>query len=196
MCTMRILAIAECRAWRPAICSIRGGEVFSGTRLRGSFSEGIKEPNFYQTFGEPIFGILGNPNLKPEQNDAYEAGVQQSFFKGKYSLDAVYFNNQFHDRIDTNSTFTQYINIDKSMAQGAELTVQARPTARLQMRGAYVYDSTQNLTGAEAGSPLLLRPKHSGNALVSYTRPKFGVTLAGTFLGPRPDSDFCVSQCR
>ena len=106
---------------------IRGGDVFSGTRLRGSFSEGIKEPNFLQTFGEAIFGIMGNPNLKPEQNNAFEAGVQQSFLKGKYSFDAVYFNNQFHDRIDTNATFTQYINIDKSMAQGAELTVQGRP---------------------------------------------------------------------
>ena len=101
--------------------------------------------------------------------------MQQSFFKGKYSFDAVYFNNQFHNRIDTNPTFTQYINIDKSMAHGAELTVQARPTARLQVRGAYVYDSTQNLSGATAGSPLLLRPKHSGNALVSYTRPKYRI---------------------
>jgi outer membrane cobalamin receptor len=171
---------------------VRGGEVFSGTRLRGSFSEGIKEPNFLQTFGEQIFGIMGNPNLKPEQNNAFEAGLQQSFLKGKYSFDAVYFNNQFRDRIDTNATFTQYVNIDKSMAQGAELTVQARPTARLQVRGAYVYDSTQNLSGSQAGSPLLLRPKHSSNALVSYTRPKFGATLGGTFIGPRPDSDFFV----
>jgi outer membrane cobalamin receptor len=171
---------------------IRGGDVFSGTRLRGSFSEGIKEPNFLQTFGEQIFGIVGNPNLKPEQNNAFEAGVQQSFLKGKYSFDAVYFNNQFHDRIDTNATFTQYINIDKSMAQGAEVTLQARPTARLQVRGAYVYDSTQNLTGSEAGTPLLLRPKHSGNALVSYTRRKFGATLGGTFIGRRADSDFFV----
>jgi outer membrane cobalamin receptor len=171
---------------------IRGGDVFSGTRLRGGFSEGIKEPNFYETFGQAIFGVVGNPNLKPEQNNAFEAGVQQSFLSGKYSFDAVYFNNQFHDRIDTNATFTQYVNIDKSMAQGAELTVQARPTARLQVRGAYVYDSTQNLTGSEAGSPLLHRPKHSGNALVSYTRPKYGITLAGTFIGRRADSDFGV----
>ncbi len=171
---------------------VRGGDVLSGTRLRGSFSEGIKEPNFLQTFGEQIFGINGNPNLKPEQNNAFEAGVQQSFFKGKYSFDAVYFNNQFRNRIETNPTFTQYINIDKSMAHGAELTVQARPTARLQLRGAYVYDSTQNLSGSTAGSPLLLRPKHSGNALVNYTRRKFGATLAGTFIGPRADSDFFV----
>jgi outer membrane cobalamin receptor len=41
-----------------------------------------------------------------------------------------------------------------------------------------------------AGSPLLLRPKQSGNALVSYSRTKFGATLGGTFIGPRPDSDF------
>jgi outer membrane receptor protein involved in Fe transport len=39
---------------------------------------------------------------------------------------------------------------------------------------------------------LLLRPKHSGNALVSYSRRKFGATLGGTFIGRRPDSDFDV----
>ena len=173
---------------------VRGGEAFSGTRLRGSFGEGIKEPNFLQTFGQRIFGIVGNPNLKPEQNRAFEAGLQQSFLGGKYSFDATYFNNLFRDRIDTNAAFTQYLNIDKSMAHGAELTVQARPTARLQVRGAYVYDSTQILAAptkpAQVGPPLLLRPKHSGNALVSYIRPKFGMTMGGTFIGPRPDSDF------
>ena len=127
----------------------------------------------------------------------YEAAVQQSFLKGKYSFDAVYFNNQFHNRIDTNSTFTQYINIDKSMAQGAELTVQARPTARLQVRGAYVYDSTQILScsgrssDSARGSPLLLRPKalrqRSGQL---HAAESIGATLAGTFIGRRPDSDF------
>ncbi len=171
---------------------VRGGDIFSGTRLRGSYSEGIKEPNFLQTFGQQIFGIIGNPNLKPEQNNAFEAGLSQSFLKGKYSFDAAYFNNLFSDRIDTNATFTQYVNVNKSMAHGAELTFQARPTARLQVRSAYVYDSTQNLSGPQAGLPLLLRPKHSGNALVSYTRPKFGATLGGTFIGRRRDSDFFV----
>src|SRR5208337_1990827 len=30
---------------------LRGGSIFSGTRLRGSYSEGIKEPSFEDTFG-------------------------------------------------------------------------------------------------------------------------------------------------
>jgi outer membrane cobalamin receptor len=177
---------------------VRGGEVLSGTRLRGSYSEGIKEPNFYQTFGEPLNGIVGNPNLKPEQNNAFEAGLSQAFLNGKYSLDAVYFDNRFHNQITgvfNLQTFkTDYVNLNKSLAHGAELTVQARPTARLQVRGSYVYDSTQIVSAPEAptqvGSPFLLRPKHSGNALVSYTRQKFGATLGGTFIGRRRDSDF------
>ena len=62
---------------------IRGREVFSGTRLRGSFSQGIKEPSFEQAFGEPNLGIQGNPNLKPEQNNAFEAGLSQGFLQGQ-----------------------------------------------------------------------------------------------------------------
>jgi outer membrane cobalamin receptor len=179
---------------------VRGGDVFSGTRLRGSFSQGIKEPAFEQNFGEPNFGIEGNPNLKPEQNNAFEAGLSQGFLHGKYSLDAVYFDNRFRNQITFNYTGPlqgDYINLDKSLAHGAEVTLQARPTARLQVRGSYVYDSTQILSAPPtassynmAGSPLLLRPKQSGNALVSYSRTKFGATLGGTFIGPRPDSDF------
>ena len=182
---------------------IRGGDIFSGTRLRGSFSQGIKEAAFDETFGQPPYA-LPNPNLKPEQNNAFEAGLSQGFLSGKYSLDAVYFDNRFHNQITydvTNPVTFQgdYINLDKSLAHGAEVTLQARPTARLQVRGSYVYDSTQILSAPlatssynMAGSPLLLRPKHSGNALVSYTRQKFGATLGGTFIGPRPDSDFDV----
>jgi outer membrane cobalamin receptor len=173
---------------------IRGGDFFSGTRLRGSFSQGIKEPEFYETFGIPPF-VQPNPNLKPEQNNAFEAGLNQGFLAGKYSLDAVYFDNRFHNQIAPGQT--DYINLGKSLAHGAELTVQARPMARLQIRGSYVYDSTQILLAPatvpsydQVGSPLLLRPKHSGNVLVSYSRPKYGVTLAGTFMGRRADSDF------
>ncbi|MGA2992675.1 MAG: TonB-dependent receptor plug domain-containing protein, partial [Candidatus Korobacteraceae bacterium] len=49
---------------------VRGGDIFSGTRLRGSYAQGIKEPNFDATFGLPPF-TLPNPNLKPEQNRAF-----------------------------------------------------------------------------------------------------------------------------
>src|SRR5208283_1423163 len=51
---------------------LKGGAIFTGTRLRGSYSEGIKEPSFEDTFGDMAFGILGNPHLMPEWNRAFE----------------------------------------------------------------------------------------------------------------------------
>ncbi|MGA3211235.1 MAG: TonB-dependent receptor [Terriglobales bacterium] len=191
---------------------LKGGDVFSGTRLRGSYAEGIKEPNFEDGFGLPSFDVAPNPNLKPEQNRAYEAGVSQSFLGNKYSLDATYYNNQFHNQIEGEygpplppatcpqmaADCFQFINLNRSFAQGAELILQGRPVASLQVQAAYVYTSTEILSAPGAlppdatGEPLLRRPKHSGNLLATYTRPKYGVTLAGTFLGVRPDSDFDV----
>jgi outer membrane cobalamin receptor len=169
-------------------------------RLRGRYAEGMKEPRFEETFGVGGFGITANPNLKPETNRSVEAGLQQSFFTNKYALSAVYFNNQFRDRIDFTFdplTFAgQYVNVNKSFAQGAEVELDARPTTRTQVQGAYVYTSGQILAAPfasgllAAGQPLLRRPRHSGNLLLSYTRSKFGGTLGGTFLGRRPDSDF------
>jgi vitamin B12 transporter len=169
-------------------------------RLRGRYAEGIKEPRFEETFGVGGFGIIANPNLKPESSRSFEAGLQQGFLSNKYSIDAVYFNNQFRDRIDFTfdpTTFEgQYVNVNKSFAQGAEIQLQGRPTNRVQFQGAYVYTSGQILAAPfasgllAAGQPLLRRPRHSGNLLVSYTRSKFGGTLGATALGRRPDSDF------
>ncbi|MDT8070412.1 MAG: TonB-dependent receptor [Terriglobia bacterium] len=170
-------------------------------RLRGRYAGGIKEPRFEESFGVGGYNIIANPNLKPETNRSLEAGFDQSFFANKYALSAVYFDNLFRNRVDFNiidySTFEgQYVNVNKSFAQGAEIDLQGRPTERIQFQGAYVYTSGQILAAPFAsgplaqGNPLLRRPRHSGNLLVSYTRHRFGGTLGGTFLGRRFDSDF------
>ena len=46
MCTTRDFGNRGVPRVATSYLLIRGGDVFSGTRLRGSFSEGIKEPNF------------------------------------------------------------------------------------------------------------------------------------------------------
>ena len=170
-------------------------------RLRGRYAEGIKEPRFEETFGVGGFGIIANPNLKPETNRSFEAGFQQGLAGNKYSLNAVYFHNLFRNRIDFTfdpATFEgQYVNVNKSFAQGAEIELQGHPTQRVQVQGAYVYTSGQVLAAPltfssflAPGAPLLRRPKHSGSLLISYTQRRFGGSLGGTFLGRRADSDF------
>lgn len=185
--------------------ALRGGSVFSGTSLRFTYATGFKEPNLDQTFAGPPFSVP-NPGLKPERARSFEAGMQQGLWGGKYVLIATYFNNLFFDRIDyalNQMTFVgQYVNVDKSFAQGAELEFQGKVTSRMTLNSAYTYTSTQNLEAPlctpanfcdpilAAGTPLLRRPRHSGSLLLNYLGRRWGSNLGGSFVGRRPDDDF------
>ena len=185
----------------------RGNETFSGTRLRAGYSQGIKEPNFLQSFGiSGTFPVLPNPNLKPEQNKSWEAGFEQGFWGNKLSLSALYYSNQFHNQIEfqTNPVdFTsQYVNLNKSMSHGAEVEVRGQINTHFSFTGGYTYTSTQiqqappcdppfcdpRINGV--GAPLLRRPRQAGTLLVTYTDQRFGATVGTVALGRRPDSDF------
>jgi outer membrane cobalamin receptor len=173
------------------LLALKGKSFFSGTRLRFSYATGIKEPRFEEAFPSGS-GIIPNFNLKAEENRAFETGFEQVFFGGKYQLSGVYFNDLFHNQINfaivDPITFTgQYQNINKSMAHGAELQLSGRLSSRFSLDGAYVYTS---LTGASKDQPLLRRPKHSGNLLLTYLGSRWGANLGGSFVGRRPDSDF------
>jgi vitamin B12 transporter len=181
--------------------ALKGGDLFSGTRLRFSYANGIKEARFDESFASGPT-IVPNPNLKAEENRSFEAGFEQSLLGGKYSLTGLYYNNLFRNQIDFAildfTTFTgQYENIDKSIAHGAEIELHGRPFSRVSIDGAYNYTSTQILEQPFAfdnlhqpGQPLLRRPKHSGSLLLTYLARRWGANLGGSFVGRRPDSDF------
>ena len=188
------------------LLALRGGQVFSGTRLRFAYATGFKEPRLEETFAGPPYSVP-NPTLKPERNRAFEAGLLQNLFGNKYTFTATYFNNLFYDRIDyaTNPvTFIgQYVNVDKSFAQGAEVEFQGKILPKLFLNTAYTYTSTEILqapvctpanfcdpTVLGAGQPLLRRPKHSATTLLTYSGKRWGANLAGSFVGRRKDSDF------
>lgn len=186
---------------------LRGGQTLSGTRLRFAYAQGIKEPTFEESFGiTGLFPADPNPNLKAEENRSYEAGFEQGLFGRRYALSAVYYNNQFRNQIEftTNPVDFKgyYLNLNRSMAQGAEVEFKGNLTSRLSLDSAYNYTSTQILEAPLctpqnfcdplffAGQPLLRRPKHSGSLLLNYLGSRWGANLAGSFLGRRPDSDF------
>ncbi|MFZ0706108.1 MAG: TonB-dependent receptor [Candidatus Korobacteraceae bacterium] len=185
-----------------------GNRTFSGTRLRAAYAQGIKEPSFEQSFGSGgTFPVLPNPNLKPEENYAVEAGFDQSLFSSRMSLTAVYFHNSFRNQIEyqfNDIDFTsQYVNINRSFAQGAEVELRGQIINRLLLTAAYTYTSTQ-ITNAPpcdpasgcdpriygAGAPLLRRPKQAGTVLLTYSKPKWGASAGVVAVGRRPDSDF------
>jgi outer membrane cobalamin receptor len=184
-----------------SLMALRGGQLFSGTRLRFSFGEGIKEPRFEETFGViGTFPTNPNPKLRPEENRSLEAGVQQSIAAGKVFVTATYFHNIFRDQIAWQSdpvTFIgQYFNLSRALAHGAEVGVHSRLAGALAAEASYAYTSTQILaTGSSdplyaVGRPLLRRPRHSGTMRVMYSGARWGGSVAGSLVGRRADSDF------
>jgi vitamin B12 transporter len=194
------------------LLALRGGELFSGTRLRFSYATGFMEPALYQTFAS-LPNYIPNPGLLPERTRAFEAGFQQKFLAGRWALDATYFNNLFHDQIEAApnqepyqgfppDSLYQFFNVQQSLAHGAEVQIEGRIRTRWLLTTAYTYTSTQILEAPLCtpanfcdpvyanGNPLLRRPKHSATTLLSYLGTRWGGNLAGSFVGRRPDSDF------
>jgi vitamin B12 transporter len=186
------------------LLALRGGEIFSGTRLRFSYATGFMEPALYQTFANLPY-YVANPALLPERTRAFEAGFQQNLFAGRWALNATYFNNLFHDQIEygtDESGLGQFFNVQKSLAHGAEVVLQGRIWKRLSLNTAYTYLSSEYLQAPlctpanycdpvyDTGNPLLRRPKHSATTLLSYLGTRWGANLGGSFVGRRPDSDF------
>lgn len=187
------------------LLALRGGELFSGTRLRFSYATGFMEPALYQTFGDAGYGYAPNHGLLPERTRSFEAGFEQKLLAGRWALNATYFNNLFHDQIEAIPNQTgeyQFFNLDQSFAHGAEVQIQGRIRSRLLLTTAYTYTSTQILENPQCtpanpcspidapGNPLQRRPKHSATTLLSYLGTRWGTNLAGSFVGRRPDSDF------
>jgi len=187
------------------LLALRGGEVFSGTRLRFSYATGFMEPALYQIFGQAAYGGAPNPGLLPVRTRAFEAGFEQKLFAGRWALNGTYFHNLFHDQIEATPLPTgeyQYFNLGQSFAQGAEFELQGRLRSRVSLTAAYTYTSTQILGNPQCtlanpcffpfapGDPLLRRPKHSATMLVSYLGTRWGANLSGSFVGRRPDDDF------
>ncbi len=194
------------------LLALRGGGFFSGTRLRFSYATGFMEPALYQTFASLPY-YVPNPALLPERTRAFEAGFQQELLAGRWTLDATYFNNLFHDRIEAApnqepyqgnppGTLYQFFNVQQSLAHGAEVELQGKILTKLSLNTAYTYTSTQYLQAPlctpanfcdsvfDTGNPLLRRPKHSATTLLSYLGTRWGAYLGGSFVGRRAVSDF------
>lgn len=144
----------------------------TGTRIRGSIGTGQKRPSFIERFGFSPEYYIGNPDLKPEKNEGFEAGVEQLLFGGRARLAATYFNEQLEDEIKIVGFPSTPVNLDgKSDRQGVEVELYATLTDTLSISASYTYtDSTQPKAAPEGGDEReIRRPRHGGAANLNHT---------------------------
>ena len=164
------------------------------TYLRLSVARGIKEPELIDNFANTTF-YVGNPNLKPEITDSFEAGLSREWFKRRVRTEASYFRNSFTNLIEFDSAVNPgtWVNIDKSWARGAEFSGSARLVSFVSVRAAYtkLYTLvTNDADPTQIGLPLVRRPRNSGSVSVELAPKRWTFSAGARFVGERQDDDF------
>jgi vitamin B12 transporter len=176
---------------------------FGDTRLRISYGKGIVEPRFDQTYGLNAC-FPGNPNLLPERSWTLHAGIEQKLGSDRVHLTADYFESRFHDiisfQLDPQTFCGTFFNTNLARARGAVFSSEARLSRWLSAAVNYTYQSTRTLSAPSdslnidpnylVGSPLLRRPKNSGNVMLNASYRRMNWNLNGYFTGPRADYNY------
>ncbi len=169
----------------------------TGTKLKGSVGTGFKAPSLDELFDNyPAYGFFANPDLKPETSLGYDLGFEQSFLKKSLRFGATYFHNDIRNLIDTNATFTSYVNVGRATTYGVESFLAYQPLKELGFRADYTYTYAEDDTLHEE---LERRPKNKASltgtwhateaaslsATALYTGAWIDVNRAGTAAGLR-----------
>lgn len=149
------------------------------TKLKASYGTGFKAPTLYELYGVGDFGYVGNPTLRPEISEGYDAGFEQPLWGGRVRFGATYFHNDITDLIQTvfAPVFT-YVNVGKAQTYGVETFADVDVTDRLHVHADYTYTRARDLVN---DVDLTRRPKHKADAKVSY-RPTDTLTVSATVI--------------
>lgn len=133
-------------------------------RLRASWGQGFRAPNFNELYYPGFFGLFqGNPGLQPEQSQSVEAGVDwQASPSQRFGLSA--YRTSIHGLIAFDGQDFQAININRAQIHGVEADYHYQH-GRFSMEG---NATLQRARDVETGFALLRRPGRK--AVVSVTQ--------------------------
>jgi vitamin B12 transporter len=162
--------------------SLRTGAVVKlgdDTRLRGSYGEAFRAP----ALGDLFFPGSGNPDLKPERDASYEAGLEHE--AGGWRFAVTGFENRLRNLIDFDLATFRSVNVGRARIRGVEAEVGVRKgivTASL--------DGTwMDPKDLDTGLELLRRPKRSAHLTVTARPGRWTLSAVGRWIGEREDLD-------
>jgi vitamin B12 transporter len=165
------------------------------TRFKAAYGTAFRAPSLFDRFGVDSFGYIGNPNLKPESAQGWEAGFTTTlpaFGQADFvSFGATYFNEQIQNLIV--AVFTPVdtaINAGSAHIQGVETELNLHPATWLLLQATYTLTDAQN---ADTGQRLLRRPQSSASLNATIT-PLPHLTIAPELLLTGAFQDFLVDN--
>lgn len=162
----------------------------TGTKIRATYGTSFTAPGSDDRYGVPSWGMVGNPDLKPEKSRGWEVGVDQEVFGGKSIVGVTYFENRFRNifewkTIDYTTYAGQTVNRARARSSGTEVSFQVKPINGISGHLAYTYLDTSD---DDTGVRLNRRPRHTTDAEVRYQATKAWVVGTGVrFVADRFD---------
>jgi vitamin B12 transporter len=181
-------------------------------RLRAATGTGIKSPSQTELFGfnASAFPFVGNPNLKPERSEGWEAGADFKFDDGRVRLGATYFDSTLKDEIFSvfgapialctrpgfpvpTSCSTTGNRPTDSTQKGVELFADAQLSEAFTLDASYTH-----LDAKENGVKEIRRPPNLGSVNLTWHAPgdRASVTATVRYNGDMTDSDFSAFPTR
>ena len=151
------------------------------------YGQAFRAPNFQELYNINNPVVVGNPNLKPERIQTYEAGLAWRLNRF-FAANANYFFSTIKDQIGwdptTSGAAAVNANLHKSETQGVEVGANGAYGADLYWKLSYAYQDPRD---ADTDQRLSYVPSQRASGSVNYALTKY-VNLHSDVLwtGPRP----------
>jgi iron complex outermembrane receptor protein len=175
----------------------------TNTKLRGHVGRGYRAPSLFERFGTGFsstfgYSIYGDPRLEPEHSLAFDAGVDQTFAKGRARASATYFYARLQQIIgfgtprgtDPFGRFSGYENLQGGLSRGVELSTAVSPTRSLNLSAAYTFvNAAERIPVVAPVLRTFVIPRHQFSATVAQrVGPRIVLTFdtldSGDYLAP------------
>jgi vitamin B12 transporter len=157
-------------------------EMDYGMRFRASYGTGFRAP----TLNELFHPQGGNPDLKPEESESWELGVEQDYTEN-VTITLTYFEQKYSDLIqwvEVAPWTWQAQNISRARVKGVESGLSYRITDSFRLNAGYAnFDAEDRSTG----KALLRRPREKVTVGMDYTGPRLALHAGYSYLGGRVD---------
>ena len=165
------------------------------THFKAAYGTAFRAPSLFDRYGVDSSGYVGNPNLRPESAQVWEAGFTTTLPAWQrpdfITFCATYFNEQVHDL--TVAMFTPVDtaeNIGSAHIQGVETELALHPAHWLAVQAASTYTDAID---ADTNSALLRRPRNTAS-LNATIMPMPGLTIAPELLFTGAFQDYLVDD--
>jgi vitamin B12 transporter len=147
-------------------------------KIRTSYAKSFRAP----TLPELLNPYWGNLALEPETGKSFEFGID--IYLKLLTMGITYFDSQYLNLIGYSPITWKFVNINKALAKGIELSVKKVLLTHWQWGLAYTYLKTQDI---QYNRELLRRPRHTFSTQLTYQSSKFDVFAEMVYVGKRLD---------